>query len=84
MIEQYWDGQNWLDVLMKKYQTVFFLNFIPHRRDGPAVIEYYDNGFNKKEFYYFNGIEFYPKELPFELPIDSEEKEFMFKLKYGE
>ena len=53
-----------------------------HRNDGPAIIQNFTDGFKVYE-YYFNGIEFNPDDLSFEMPIDTEEKEFMFHLKYG-
>ena len=57
-------------------------NGLFHKIDGPAVIWYYHDNNNLKQ-YYFNGIEFEPDKLPFELPIDTKEKEFLFNLKYG-
>ena len=36
-----------------------------------------------KKTYWINGIKIDIENLPFELPIDSPEKEFMFKLKYS-
>ena len=53
-----------------------------HRYNGPAKIKTNTHGFKVYE-YYFNGIEFNPDDLPFEMPINSPEKEFMFHLKYG-
>mgnify|MGYP006423789001 CR=1 FL=1 len=55
-----------------------------HRKDGPAAIFYGIYGFISNHFFFYNGLEFYPEKLPFEMPIDSEEKEFMFNLKYGD
>ena len=56
-----------------------------HRSDGPAVIKYLTNGIIEKEEFWFDGIKlnFNPKEIPFDLPIDTEEKELYIKLKYG-
>ena len=62
----------------------YYVNGLRHRIDGSAIIEYYKNGNIKKEKYFFNGIIFNLDELSFQLPIDSEEKKFMLKLKYGD
>ena len=68
----------------EKIQSERYLqNSKRHRTDGPASIEYYINGSIKLEEYYINGIEITSKDLPFELPLDTEEKELYFKLKYG-
>ena len=64
--------------------VIYIQNSYFHRRYGPAEIWYNNNGTIDEEEYWFKGIIFNPEELPFELPIDSEEKEFMFHLKYGE
>ena len=63
----------------------YYHNGEKHRKDGPADIWYYDiNETVLKQFFYYNGIEFDPNLLPFEMPIDNPEKEFYMKLKYGE
>ena len=140
MSEKYWDGENWLTVIVKDNSREYYLNGVKHRKDGPALIwyyycgdilvekycingkvhrknkpayiEYYKNNIVEREIYYyngkkhningpafiiyynddnierkefsFNGIKFEPEYLPFELPIDTEEKRFMFQLKYGD
>ena len=123
MAEKYWDGKNWLLLLVEKkftlnknkFKNIYYYHFYNkklHRKDGPAEISYYENG-NKislekyyingnlhrengpaiiyyfidgsirSKLYYFNGIEFKPEELSFEMPIDTEEKKLYIKLKYG-
>ena len=62
---------------------IYCFNELCHREDGPAIIWFKKNG-SKVYYYYFNGIEFDPENLPFDLPINTKEKEFLFKLKYGE
>ena len=76
IIEYYNDG---ITVYIEKY----IFNGELHRKDGPADINYDRFGNIIVQNYYFNGIKFNPDVLPFEMPIDSEEKEFLFKLKYG-
>ena len=71
---------NYNGLIIKK---IFYENNKMHRRDGPAIIRYFSNS-SKFEEYCFKGLIFNPKYLPFELPIDSPEKEFMFNLIYGE
>ena len=51
-----------------------------HRKDGCAVIFHF---LNKIEYWY-NGKSIILENLPFELPINSEGKEFYMKLKYGD
>ena len=63
---------------------IYYKNGIIHRENGPANIYHNEYGFIEKKEYYFNGIKFNPDNLPFKLPIDTEEKEFLLKLKYGE
>ena len=62
----------------------YYFNGELHRKDGPARIIFYENGKIFIEDYYYNNIKFDPKDLPFELPIDTEEKKLFMKLKYGE
>ena len=64
-------------ILCKKY----LFNEKRHRKNGPALFEYYKNGSIKIKEYWFNNNKFDPENLPFELPIDTEEKIFMFNLK---
>ena len=59
----------------------YYFNSKKHRKDGPAEILFNNEGDIHFKKYYFNGKEFNPEDLSFELPIDTEEKEFMFKLK---
>ena len=67
-------------ISMKEY----YLNGKRHRKDGPAAVIYHIDGLIKDEEYWFNDIKFDPDDLSFELPIDTEEKQFLFNLKYGE
>ena len=83
MPEKYWDGENTLKVYKDKYEISYYLNNVFHRNDGPAVIWYHENGNIKHKFYFINVIQFDPNMLSFDLPLDTEEKKFMFKLKYG-
>ena len=60
----------------------YFFNGKIYRKDGGSVqIIYNNDGTILKQFFYFNGIFFNPEDLPFDLPIDTEEKEFLFNLK---
>ena len=61
----------------------YYFNGKLHKKDEPAIIKYYNNSSIVFKEYFFKGIEFNPKKLPFDLPIDTKEKEFLFKLKYG-
>ena len=63
---------------------MYYYNGKKHRKDGPSEIWYDEFGNIIKKSYYFHGVNFKLKDLPFKMPIDSEEKEFLFKLKYGE
>ena len=63
---------------------LYYNNNKHHRIDGPSVIFYYENGIIKKEIYFFDGIKINLKKLPFDLPIDTEEKRLYINLKYGE
>ena len=83
IIENYWDGKNWLRVFKDDYLIVYHLNKKLHREDGPAEILCFKNDDNIL-YYYFNGLQFDPEDLPFELPIDSGEKRLYINLKYGE
>ena len=55
-----------------------------HRDNGPALLYYDEDSSCILEMFYFNGIEFDPDKLPFEMPIDTEEKEFYMNLIYRE
>ena len=55
MIEDYWDGENWLSVIKDKISIKYYLDEKVHRNDGPAVIFYFDNGFIGFEKYKLNG-----------------------------
>ena len=50
----YWDGENWLDVIKNNISISYYLNGNLHRKDGPALVEY-DDGNIKFEEYYING-----------------------------
>ena len=65
-------------------QKEYFFNGKRHREDGPSFIRYYRNNSIEKKEYWFNNIKFDPDDLPFELPIDTKEKQFLFNLKYGD
>ena len=65
-------------------KEAYYFNGKIHRNNGPAVVWYHKDVSIKKENYFFNGIMFNPENLPFELPIDTKEKEFMFYLKFGQ
>ena len=110
-MENYWDGENNLELFKIDHFEQYYLNGkfhrndgpalikylyngvkgveiyyyknIKHRIDGPAEISYFENGDIYSEEYWFNGIKIDPNKLPFELPIDSPEKKFLFNLKYG-
>ena len=63
----------------------FYLrNGVIHRIDGPAAIFHNSDGFIENEWHVFNGKEFNSKFLPFEMPIDTDEKKLYMNLKYGE
>ena len=66
------------------FNDLYFKNGKLHREDDPAAIEYHNNGSILKQFFYYNGTEFDPNLLPFEMPIDTEEKEFYMNLIYRE
>ena len=59
------------------YFEIYYKDGKLHRTNGPAYI----NNNIKRKIYYFKGIKFYPKKLPFDLPIDNTVKEFYFDLK---
>ena len=61
----------------------YYYNDKKHNINGPSFIIYYEDSNIKLQRYYFNGIKFNPDNLPFKFPIDTEEKRFMFQLKYG-
>ena len=61
----------------------YYQNDKLYREDGPAFIFYNNDGTISKQFF-FNGVEFDPENLSFELPFDTEEKKLYFKLKYGD
>ena len=62
----------------------YWYNGKKHRENGPAVVIYYMDGSIKDKEYWFNNIKFDLEKMPFEMPIDTEEKEFMFNLIYGD
>ena len=62
----------------------YFFNDNLHKFDGPAFNMYDYDQSKFLEGYYVNGIEFNPDDLPFKMPIDTNEKELYFKLKYGD
>ena len=55
----------------------YYQNGKLHRKDGPANIRYYFNGNIKIKKYYYNNIEFDPNKLSFEMPIDTEKKNYI-------
>ena len=59
----------------------YYFNDKLHRKDGPAVVIYHMDGSIKDKEYWFNNIKFDPEKLPFEMPIDSEEKKLYLELK---
>ena len=137
IIEDYWDGKNWLKIKKDNYLIIYYLNDKLHRenkpaviscyndgsierkvfwwndqlhredgpamilyndenniksekyyhngklhrKDGPAVVIYYMDGLIKDKEYWFNNIKFDLEKMPFELPIDSEEKRLYLELK---
>ena len=76
------------EILLNKYGDIIIEEYCyygkTHNINGPAYIEYDDNDKIKLEEYWYNGKIFNPGNLPFEMPIDTEEKELYMKLKYGD
>ena len=66
-VEKYFDGKDTLEKLTGYYRNgnvyyeIYFLNDKYHRTDGPAFIDYNEDGRVYREEYYLNGIRFYKK-----------------------
>ena len=74
-ITYYWNGS-------VEFEFYYF-NDILHRINGPSIIFYNNDGFIERKEYHIYGIEFDLLKLPFDLPIDTEEKRLYINLKYG-
>mgnify|MGYP006423788243 CR=1 FL=1 len=61
----------------------YFYNGKIHRKDGPALLCISNSGEIIDKKYFYNGLEFDPKLLPFKFPIDDFEKKLYMNLKYG-
>ena len=55
MTKKYWDGENWLKLKKIDNRIVYSFNEKPHRKNGPAVIKFYDNGYKMFEQYFQYG-----------------------------
>ena len=54
VIEDYWDGENWLEFHENNNSKMYILNEQLHRENGPAVIYYFKNGKIQVEIYLKN------------------------------
>ena len=65
------------------FEEYYFNNKV-HRKDGPAILHYTRDKTIRYQRYFFKGKLIILKNLPFEFPIDTDEKEFYMNLIYGD
>ena len=54
-MKNYWDGENWLNIIEDKLSLIYYFDDKVHRNDGPAIIWYFFDGAIESKQYWYNG-----------------------------